>query len=67
MTAQFTLPVPRMTVWITSSGRVVDATGQPPDDAPVVTKSRRACHCTTCGKPGHNSRSKNCPGPEVAP
>lgn len=28
---------------------------------------RRGHHCTTCGKPGHNSRSSKCPGPEATP
>lgn len=26
---------------------------------------RRACHCTSCGQPGHNSRSPKCPGRAV--
>jgi hypothetical protein len=61
----YLLPTPRMSATIVfdqggGPGRVV--IGHQDPNARKPKEPRKRCHCTTCGGPGHNSRSPKCPG-----
>lgn len=73
-----TLPTPRMTATLIPASDQADdhalghfvIHGQPGWEdrlrrARLSPVGRRAVHCTSCGKRGHNSRSKVCPSKAV--